>query len=117
MIFGPLQGEGARDVAQQALTLNGKEIPWVEEYKYVGVRFTSMTRDIFRRHYERKRETASFVFWKTVLGCNHYVGRGRLPPEVGCQLYYALIDCHLTHACDVALDVDATSFEFLDSIN
>ncbi|KAJ7222343.1 hypothetical protein GGX14DRAFT_353172, partial [Mycena pura] len=42
---------------------------------------------------------------------------GRLPPAIGCQLYYALIDCHLTHACDIVIDVDYTSLELLDSLN
>ncbi|KAJ7048158.1 hypothetical protein C8F01DRAFT_155735 [Mycena amicta] len=117
MIFGPLQGPEAENVPVECLSLGGEAIPWVEDYKYVGVWFSSVTRDIFRTHYEQKRETAAFVFWKTVLGCDHFVGRGRLPPDIGCQLYYALVDCHLTHACDIALDVDPTSFERLDSLN
>jgi hypothetical protein len=32
-------------------------------------------------------------------------------------LYYALIDCHLTHGCDVMLDVDPASFAWLDDLN
>ncbi|KAK6974192.1 hypothetical protein R3P38DRAFT_2399045, partial [Favolaschia claudopus] len=72
---------------------------------------------IFRSHYKLKHETTAYVFWKTILGCDHYVGRGHLPPEVGRQLYYALVDCHLTHGCDVAIDVDETSFALLNGIN
>ncbi|KAK7025892.1 hypothetical protein R3P38DRAFT_2529720 [Favolaschia claudopus] len=79
--------------------------------------FNSTTRDIFRSHYVKKRGAAAFVFWKTVLGCDHYVGRGRLPPDVGLQLYYALLDCHLTHGCDTAIDVDETSFAQLNGLN
>ncbi|KAJ7230736.1 hypothetical protein GGX14DRAFT_343851, partial [Mycena pura] len=97
--------------------LNGEDIPWVQYYKYMGMWFNSTTRDIFRTHYEKKCAAAAYVSWKTVLGCDHYVGRGRLPPLVGCQLYYALIDCHLIHGYDVALDVDKTSMELLDSLN
>ncbi|KAK6984369.1 hypothetical protein R3P38DRAFT_2441293, partial [Favolaschia claudopus] len=88
-----------------------------KDYKYVGMLFNSTTRDVFRAHYELKRKTTAFVFWKTILGCDHYVGRGHLPPEVGRQLYYALIDCHLTHGCDLAIDVDETSFGLLNGLN
>ncbi|KAJ7190388.1 hypothetical protein GGX14DRAFT_408082 [Mycena pura] len=110
-------GPSAHNLPNACLTLRGNPIPWKEEWKYVGVSFCSTFRDIFRVHYERKYDAAAYVFWKMVLGCDHFVGRGRLPPEIGCQLYYALIDCHLTHACDVVLDVDTTSFKLLDALN
>ncbi|KAK6969271.1 hypothetical protein R3P38DRAFT_3298591 [Favolaschia claudopus] len=110
MVFGPCQGPGTLDFPTSNLVLGGQPVPWRQEYKYVGVIFNSTTRDIFRSHYKLKHETTAYVFWKTILGCDHYVGRGHLPPEVGRQLYYALIDCHLTHGCDVAIDVDETSF-------
>ncbi|KAK6977940.1 hypothetical protein R3P38DRAFT_2747256 [Favolaschia claudopus] len=117
MVFGPCQGPGVLDFPTSNLVLGGQPIPWRKEYKYVGVVFNSTTRDIFRSHYKLKHETTAYVFWKTILGCDHYVGRGRLPPEVGRQLYYALLDCHLTHGCDVAIDVDETSFALLNGVN
>ncbi|KAJ7193534.1 hypothetical protein GGX14DRAFT_405437 [Mycena pura] len=117
IFLSTFEGPEAGDVPRECLNLNGEPFPWMEEYKYVRVWFTSVTRDIFHGHYERKRGSAGYVFWKTVLSCDHFVGRGRLPPDIGCQLYYALIDCHLTHGCDVTLDVDSTSFELLDGLN
>ncbi|KAJ7070080.1 hypothetical protein C8F01DRAFT_1115175 [Mycena amicta] len=38
-------------------------------------------------------------------------------PDIACQLYYALRDCHLMHGCDVMLDVDPRSFAWLDDLN
>ncbi|KAJ7196190.1 hypothetical protein GGX14DRAFT_309340, partial [Mycena pura] len=40
-----------------------------------------------------------------------------LPPIIDCQLYHALIDCHLTHGCDLIVDVDPVSFALLDDLN
>ncbi|KAJ7060695.1 hypothetical protein C8F01DRAFT_952386, partial [Mycena amicta] len=116
MIFGPISSRPTKRPSR-CLSLAGEDIPWLSQHRYVGIWFDSTCRDIFRTHYERKHDAAAFVFWKTILGCDLYVGRGCLPPEVACQLYYALIDCHLTHGCDVMLDVDPVSFALLDSIN
>ncbi|KAJ7059171.1 hypothetical protein C8F01DRAFT_989662 [Mycena amicta] len=116
MIFGPISPYPSRRPTS-CLTLSGEQVPWRSQHKYVGIWFDSTTRDIFRAHYEHKHAAAAFVYWKTILGCDLYVGRGRLPPDVACQLYYALIDCHLTHGCDIMLDVDSVSFAWLENLN
>ncbi|KAJ7193952.1 hypothetical protein GGX14DRAFT_587410 [Mycena pura] len=72
---------------------------------------------MFRAHYQHKRDSTNYVFWKTVVGCDLYLGYGHLPPIVGCQLYYALLDCHLTHGSNMILDVDPISFHLLDGVN
>ncbi|KAJ7074117.1 hypothetical protein C8F01DRAFT_8849 [Mycena amicta] len=116
MVFGPIS-PNPRQRPSHCFQLGGNDVPWVAEHKYVGVWFTSVYRDIFRAHYKHKTAAASYVFWRSVIGCDLYVGRGRLPPVVGLQLYYALIDCHLIHGCDVMLDVDPRSFDQLEDIN
>ncbi|KAJ7290577.1 hypothetical protein C8J57DRAFT_975199, partial [Mycena rebaudengoi] len=116
MVFGPISANPNLRLSV-CFRLGGDDIPLVAERKYVGVRFTSVKRDIFRSHYEHKQKTASYVFWRIVLGCNLYVGRGRLPPIVGCQLYYAPIDCHLTHASGMIIHVDPVSFALVEDLN
>nr|GAT46238.1 predicted protein [Mycena chlorophos] len=116
MIFGPISPRVSRRPAR-CPTLCGESVPWLSQHKYVGIWFDSTCRDIFRAHYEHKHNAAAYVYWKTILGCDLYVGHGRLPPDVACQLYYALVDPHLTHGCDVMLDVDPVSFAWLDDLN
>jgi hypothetical protein len=75
----------------------------VEQYKFVGVLFTSISRDIFSAHYAKKASKARAVVNMTFavkdsISC--------LPPSQGIQLYMARIDPHLTFGCEVALDVD-----------
>ncbi|KAJ7647257.1 hypothetical protein FB45DRAFT_892889 [Roridomyces roridus] len=118
MVFGPISPNPRRRPSG-CLKLAGADIPWVDRHKYVGIWFTSVQRDILtlRVHYEKKEGAASYVFWRSILGCDLFVGRGRLPPTVGLQLYYAVIDCHLTHGADMILDVDNTSSNLLDDLN
>nr|GAT51027.1 predicted protein [Mycena chlorophos] len=116
MIFGPISPRPSRR-PDRCVTLCGESVPWLAQHKYVGIWFDSTCRDIFRAHYEHKHNAAAYVYWKTILGCDLYVGHGRLPPDVACQLYYASVDPHLTHGCDVMLDVDPVSFAWLDSLN
>ncbi|KAJ7052449.1 hypothetical protein C8F01DRAFT_997965 [Mycena amicta] len=116
MVFGPILPTPSRR-PDSCLTLAGEQIPWICQYKYVGIWFNSTTCDIFRAHYEQKHNAAAYAFWKTILGCDLYVGRGCLPPDIASQLYYVLIDCHLTHGCNVMLDVDPVSFAWLDDLN
>ncbi|KAF7306250.1 hypothetical protein MIND_00415600 [Mycena indigotica] len=116
MVFGPISQNPRRRPAA-CLRLAGESVPWLSQHKYVGIWFDSTCRDIFRAHYEHKHDTAARVFWKTVMGCELYVGRGRLPADVSCQLYYALLDPHFTHGCDVMLDVDPQSFGRLERLN
>nr|GAT48048.1 predicted protein [Mycena chlorophos] len=99
------------------LSFGGSNIPWVMEHKYVGITFASGLRDIFRKHYAEKAESARKAYWATIAACDHYLGHGRLPPTIACNMYYALIDCHLTHACEVVLDVDPVSFALLEAQN
>ncbi|KAJ7192854.1 hypothetical protein GGX14DRAFT_356740, partial [Mycena pura] len=120
MNFGPISSNPSRHPSS-CLTLRGTDIPWVAEHKYVGVWFSSVQRDILHTHYEleRKRDTASYVFWRSVLGCNLHVGCGRLPPIVGLglRLYYALINPHLMHRSDIIIDVDHAFYLLLENLN
>ncbi|KAJ6518793.1 hypothetical protein C8R45DRAFT_801093, partial [Mycena sanguinolenta] len=77
-------------------------IELVESYKYVGLIFTSVERDIFAAHYTKKASKARVVAnttfaIKSMIGC--------LPPAEGVQLYMARVDPHLTFGCEVGLDV------------
>nr|GAT50953.1 predicted protein [Mycena chlorophos] len=115
MVFGRIPVKAP--IPFPPLTFGGANIPWVLDHKFVGITFTSGARDIFRKHYENKAEAARKSYYASIVGCEHLVGRGRLPPSIACELYYALIDCHLTHGCDVVLDVDPVSFDLLEREN
>jgi hypothetical protein len=85
----------------------------VKQYKFVGILFTSISRDIFSAHYAKKaskaRAVANMTFAvKDSIGC--------LPPPQGIQLYMARIDPHLTFGCEVALDVTDTHVSKLEDV-
>jgi hypothetical protein len=99
MVMGPVA------LGQQPLrlTISGEPVELVEEFKYVGIHFTSTARNIFAVHYHIKalkaRNVVNATFaMETIVGC--------LPPREGVQLYMARVDPLLTFGCEVALDVD-----------
>jgi hypothetical protein len=99
MVMGPVA------LGQQPLrlTISGEPVELVEEFKYVGIHFTSTARNIFAEDYHIKASKArNFVnatfAMETIVGC--------LPPREGVQLYMAHVDPLLTFGCKVALDVD-----------
>jgi len=47
----------------------------------------------------------------SIFGCQRLVGRKRLLPRIACTVYLAVVDCHLIHGYDVAVDVDQASTE------
>ncbi|KAJ7051442.1 hypothetical protein C8F01DRAFT_959359, partial [Mycena amicta] len=116
MVFGAIPTNPRRRPTR-CFTFGGSDIPWVTEHKFVGFTLTTGTRDIFRKHYEEKASAARKAYWGVIGGCELFVGRGRLPPTVACDMYYALVDCHLTHGCDVVVDVDPLSFAMINDEN
>jgi hypothetical protein len=85
----------------------------VKQYKFVGVLFTSIERNIFSTHYAKKaskaRAVANMTFAvKDSVGC--------LPPPQGIQLYLAHIDPHLTFRCEVCLDVTHAHVSKLEDV-
>jgi hypothetical protein len=109
MIFGPLPSPLPR------LTLSNRPLQIKESWPYVGIWLQSTSRDIFATHYRKKSE-AAVASARSVFGCERLVGRSRIPPHVARLLYLALIDCHLTHGCNVAVDVDPSSMNLLFDI-
>ncbi|KAJ7098806.1 hypothetical protein B0H15DRAFT_920477 [Mycena belliarum] len=92
-------------VLQTHISIKGAKQPLmllVKSYKFVGIIFTSVHRDIFSAHYAKKaskaRAVANTTFAaKTMIGC--------LPPYEGVRMYMSRIDPHLTFGCEVCLDV------------
>ncbi|KAJ7484243.1 hypothetical protein FB451DRAFT_1435402 [Mycena latifolia] len=96
MLFGELPSTIPR------MMVGDKVIRLVNSYKFVGIIFTSVERDIFAAHYVKKaskaRTVANTTFGaKTMIGC--------LPSYEGIRLYNARIDPHLTFGSEVCLDV------------
>lgn len=88
-------------------------IELVDHYKYVGITFTSIERNIFLRHYHIKASKARNVANATFASESMI---GSLPPYEGLRLYMARVDPHLIFGCEVALDVDNDLLEGLKSI-
>jgi hypothetical protein len=104
MIFGPLPNP------IPAIAIYGTCLQVKDIWPYVGVWLQSTSRDIFAAHYHKKLELA-ISSSRSLFGCERLVGRARLPPHIARILYLALVDCHLIHGCDVAVDVDPSSFQ------
>ncbi|KAJ7482008.1 hypothetical protein FB451DRAFT_974399, partial [Mycena latifolia] len=93
MLFGELPTTIPR------MMVGDKPIHLVKSYKFVGIIFTSINRDIFATHYTKKaskaRAVANTTFAaKSMIGC--------LPPFDGIRMYDARIDPHLTFGCELS---------------
>jgi hypothetical protein len=107
MVFGPVEDRTT------CLSIGEEMVERVEHFKYVGVYFTSTTRNIFAEHYHQKaskaRRIANAAFAvESMVGC--------LPPKEGLQIYMARIDPLLTFGCEVVLDVDLNLLAELEAV-
>ncbi|KDR75593.1 hypothetical protein GALMADRAFT_489789 [Galerina marginata CBS 339.88] len=85
----------------------------VDQFKYVGITFTSTHRCIFAQHYLNKASTARSVMYST-LAMESFVGS--LPVHEGLQLYMARVDPHLVSGCEVSVDVDDSLLAVLEAV-
>ncbi|KAJ7897473.1 hypothetical protein B0H13DRAFT_1623474, partial [Mycena leptocephala] len=99
MLFGPLPR------ILPTIYVGLVPIELVHEYKYVGVWFSSTTRQILSKHYSVKASKARSVSYAT-FSVESFVGV--LPPREALLLYKARVDPHLISGCEVSLDVDRT---------
>ncbi|KAJ7150247.1 hypothetical protein C8R46DRAFT_816975, partial [Mycena filopes] len=96
MLFGPFPR------TTPSMYVNGNTVALVHEYKFVGIWFTSVKRNIFDRHFRVKASKASGIAHASFTVDSMI---GTLPPREGIQLYMARVDPHLISGCEVALDV------------
>ncbi|KAF8211814.1 hypothetical protein K438DRAFT_1569073, partial [Mycena galopus ATCC 62051] len=85
----------------------------VTQTKYVGFNLNSTKRNIFADHYEKKASKARVVA-QTMLGLESTVGV--IPVWEARKMYSALVDPHLTHGCEISLDVDLSLLSLLESV-
>ncbi|KAJ7702820.1 hypothetical protein B0H17DRAFT_1043081, partial [Mycena rosella] len=85
----------------------------VKTAKYVGFNLNSTKRNIFEDHYLTKASKARSIAG-TLLGLESMVGT--LPVWEARKLYMALVDPHLTHGCEVSLDVDPDLLKPLEDV-
>ncbi|KAF7356855.1 Reverse transcriptase domain-containing protein [Mycena venus] len=97
MIYGPLPA------VIPTLRIGDMVVELVFEFKYVGMWFTSIHKNVFARHYNIKASKARGTS-NTIFGLKHRVGS--LPVREGLQLYMARVDCYLISGCELALDTD-----------
>jgi hypothetical protein len=97
--FGPLEHN------VRSIYVGKDPIELVQEYKYVGLLFSSVHCNIFAEHYSVKASKACNVANATFLVESVM---GVLPPAEGKQLWNARIDSQLIFAAEVILDVNAT---------
>ncbi|KAJ3502171.1 hypothetical protein NLJ89_g9010 [Agrocybe chaxingu] len=109
MIFGPLPNP------LPLLFINGILLRFTDSFKYIGVTFSSTSRDYFASHY-RLKAAAAYKSARAIVNTELYIGRNRLPPRIARTLYFSLIDCHLIHASDIAPDVSQYSLHLLQNI-
>ncbi|KAK7042221.1 RNA-directed DNA polymerase from mobile element jockey [Favolaschia claudopus] len=96
MIFGPLPRR------MSTIRVNGNVVKLVREYKFVGIWFTSVKRNIFEKHYSVKASKAQGVA-HACFTVDSMIGS--LPPKEGVRLYMARVDPHLISGCEVVPDV------------
>ena len=102
---------GVRD--RESLLIGQESIERVSSYKYVGVWFSSTTRDIFAKHYDEKASKACRVACAS-FALDDFIGS--LAPTEGKLLYMARVEPVLTFASEVVLDVDETSVTKLTDV-
>lgn len=95
------------------MVVNGKPINVVQSYTYVGLLFSSKSRDIFALHAERKASVARRIA-NTCLSIESYVAE--LPRWAAFTLYQTHVDPHLISGCEVALDVRMAPLVQLSSV-
>ncbi|KAJ7862074.1 hypothetical protein B0H13DRAFT_1900276 [Mycena leptocephala] len=96
MLFGPFPR------VTPSLYVNGNIVALVDKYKFVGIWFTSVKRNLFEKHYLVKASKAQGVAHASFTVDSMI---GSLPPREGVQLYMARVDPHLISGCEVVLDV------------
>ncbi|GAW07449.1 hypothetical protein LENED_009438 [Lentinula edodes] len=109
MLFGPLP------LTLPHFTLSGETLKFRDVVRYVGVFFQSTHRNIFASHYTEKRNCAVGSA-RAITGCDLLVGNRRMPPSITKQLYTALVDCHLTHGCEIMPDTDPGLLRILEDV-
>ncbi|KAJ7055699.1 hypothetical protein C8F01DRAFT_993691 [Mycena amicta] len=105
MVFGPLPPN------LPPLYVNGSVVAFVEEYKFIGIWFTSVKRHIFAKHYLHKASKARGLA-RACFTVNSKIGS--MPVKEGLQLYKARVDPHLISGCEVVLDVDKNLASILE---
>ncbi|KAJ7882151.1 hypothetical protein B0H13DRAFT_2278384 [Mycena leptocephala] len=96
MLFGPFPR------ITPSLYVNSNIVALVDKYKFVGIWFTSVKRNLFEKHYLVKASKAQGVAHASFTVDSMI---GSLPPREGVQLYMARVDPHLISGCEVVLDV------------
>ncbi|KAF7338065.1 Reverse transcriptase domain-containing protein [Mycena venus] len=107
MIFGPLP-----DVIP-TLWCGNTIVELVFEFKYVGMWFTSIHKNVLARHYAIKASKARATSNAT-FGLKHRIGS--LPVREGLVLYMARVDCYLISGGELALDTDAVLLDELQDV-
>ncbi|KAF8879476.1 hypothetical protein BD779DRAFT_1649417, partial [Infundibulicybe gibba] len=107
MIFGPLPP------VRPLFWFGGTEVKVTGRQTYVGLTLCSTTRNIFAEHYSNKASKTRAI-GNTILGLESMIGT--LPPWEGKKLYMSLMDPHLTHGCEIALDVDEGILKGLEDV-
>ena len=95
------------------LSVGNVAIERVAAYKYVGVWFSSTSRDIFSKHYVEKSSKACRVACAS-FALDDFIGT--LAPTEGKCLYMARVDPILTFASEIVLDVDDASVAKLTDV-
>ena len=107
MVFGPLP------FVVPNFSFDGTPVGVTHQQTYVGVSFTSTSRNIFDNHYNVKASKA-WAVGNLIFGMESSVGI--LPPSEGKTLYMSLLDPHLTHGAEVCLDIDPKSIQPLEDV-
>lgn len=84
-------------------TINGVQVKASSKEVYVGFTVTSSGPYMLRHHYTTKAakaRSAGYQIWSMEQRL------GDIPPEIALYLYGMLVDPHLIHGCEVALDVN-----------
>ncbi|KAF5335890.1 hypothetical protein D9758_017543 [Tetrapyrgos nigripes] len=101
--------------APPQFTVNGHTLRLTDHFKYVGITFCSVKKDIFAVVYNNKSKAAT-ISSHGILGTERLVGRGCLPPKSTKHLYTALVDCHLIFGCEIVLDITDSAAHHLKKV-
>jgi hypothetical protein len=106
-----IMGQGTTSTGDLLVGL--EPIERVAAYKYVGIWFSSTTRDIFAKHYDEKASKAYRVACAS-FALDDFIGI--LAPTEGKLLYMARVDPILTSASEIVLDVQDQSIDKLTAV-
>ncbi|KAF5375862.1 hypothetical protein D9615_008181 [Tricholomella constricta] len=95
------------------IVIAGRSVDFVSEYTYVGITFQFHHGFLFRQHGSTKASAARGVSGATFT-IDSFVGS--VPPVDARKLYMARVDPHLTHGCEVALDIDRAALNGLENV-